>query len=72
MLDNSGIILQYNLSDYLPNYVVASPFTVIASFPLTPYTSIWMYPMDASKMTTYNCFITDRTIYSNPLTQYYN
>jgi len=40
MLDNSGIILQYNLSDYLPNPLGASPFTVIASFPLTAYSSI--------------------------------
>jgi hypothetical protein len=45
MLDNTGIILQYNLSDYFPNYAVSSPFTVIPTFPLTAYTNHGMFPM---------------------------
>ncbi len=67
-LDDSGIIVQYNLTDYLPNTITASPFTVIAPIPLVQYTSINMIPMVSGMMTTYTCSVTDSTLLSDPLT----
>ncbi len=67
-LDDTGIIVQYNLTDYLPNTITTSPFIVIAPIPLVQYTSINMIPMVPGKMTTYTCTVTDPALLSDPLT----
>jgi hypothetical protein len=71
-LDNSGIIIQFDLKDFTSNTKVeVSPFTDITnSFTITNYSNYNMTAFNVSAISQYNCDITDNAVIGGPLVEF--
>jgi len=71
-LDDSGIIIEFELKDFTPNTKVeVSPFIDITnSFTITNYSNYNMAAFNVSAISQYSCDITDNAVIGGPLVQY--